>query len=194
MGTSYTNNIWRDVTGNGHDAVTLNNIGLNFNLTLSGYRIIAGTTSSAIQFEPDLSPQHTVINLCRILQTTNYNGLFGFYYGYTGVAFEEGWMTNVGNANVNEDWLLSAQTPDLYRGNGVDYTANPGYPITGKLGINIGFISEESSDWACAEIIIINQILTKKHKQNMNMYRLTNISKGKIVFCVDIIFNAFNFI
>ena len=50
MGTSYSNNKWRDITGNGHDAITVNNIGLNFNLTLSGYRIITCTISSALQF------------------------------------------------------------------------------------------------------------------------------------------------
>ena len=87
------NNLWRDISSSGNDA-TISGEGIGiFNdntdetaeLYLNGEQVIYGTTDTTIVFEPLVSPEHTVFNLCkyredsenkhRIIQTNSYNGI-----------------------------------------------------------------------------------------------------------------------
>eukprot|EP01083_Nonionella_stella_P288358 981236_1 len=54
---------------------------------------------------------------------------------------------------------MSSQQYDLYRGNGIDLTSNPTATFTmiNQLRINAGTHTAEISDFACTEIIVINQ-------------------------------------
>eukprot|EP01083_Nonionella_stella_P218978 784795_1 len=169
QGTSYSDHEeneaveWEDIATDKYDANVTDGDGLSSDAydTLSGYRVLSGDTTSRIRFEPMLSENHTVISLCKyngankntIFQTDN-GDIFGFYEGRAGVAFENGWITDEFN-HITDDWLLSAQTPYLYRGNGFSYTRDNGQGSTGYLGINYGNVSDEDSDWSCAEVIII---------------------------------------
>ena len=90
------NNLWRDISLLGHDAIISGDgIGI-FNdntdetdeLYLNGKPVVYGTIDTSIIFEPLVAPHHTVFNLCkyredsenknRIIQTNSYNGIFGF--------------------------------------------------------------------------------------------------------------------
>jgi len=61
------------------------------------------------------------------------------------------------------DWVLSSQTSQLYRGNGIDFTIAPGKGVAiGNLGINAGYGNKkQEGDWACAEILIIDAELSE---------------------------------
>eukprot|EP01084_Bolivina_argentea_P296466 510612_1 len=135
--------------------------------SLNGYSVLSGDTTANITFPFNLTRNHTVINLCkyngeaqgRILQTTIHNGIFGFHGGNAGIAYEDGWITDAAN-NIDTEWLLSSQTPSMYRGNGENYTIGSGsFSGNSKLAINDGAIGNEKSDWACAEILVFNRIL-----------------------------------
>jgi len=81
------------------------------------------------------------------------------------VAYENGWMTSLVDT-FGAEWLLSSQTNQLYRGNGNDLTIASGKAdAIGKLGIGIGTsglgVLNINTDWACAEILIINAELSE---------------------------------
>eukprot|EP01083_Nonionella_stella_P234815 826301_1 len=123
----------------------------------------------------DVTPTHSVINLCkyngatkgRILQSTSGNIVFGFWNGNSGVAHYHGtgWVSQY-PGRFGNNWVLSIQSYNQYWGNGLDYTTRPGatsQPVPGQLGINSGQFVGEVSDFACAEIMVINNIRANKN-------------------------------
>eukprot|EP01083_Nonionella_stella_P047393 126821_1 len=161
--------MWLDHSGHNYHVNPLSMLGVDLGYSFNGYSIVTGNTNSKLIFPFNLAHRHTVINLCkyngetqgRILQTTVHNSLFGFHGGHTGLAYEHGWITNQEN-DIGAEWLLSSQTPFMYRANGVDYTNGSGYfppSHNFSLAINDGLAFNEKSDWACAEILVFNRIL-----------------------------------
>eukprot|EP01083_Nonionella_stella_P158431 515724_1 len=171
------NNVWTDKSVNNNDG----NIGVSTGIGVSdgttethelftyfNKTAVYGETTTQITFNVDLHPiNHTVFNYCkyrevgqkyRIIQTGPENGCFGFWRG-SGQAFENNWITDGNTDWFGNEWVISAQQHDLYRGNRIDLTVNPTgtFQVTQTLDINKGFKPEKSSDWACTEIIIINQ-------------------------------------
>eukprot|EP01084_Bolivina_argentea_P302592 522328_1 len=122
-----------------------------------------------------MAADHTVFNLCkyrdnaiqrsRILDARQYNGLFGFYHAKSGVAHEGSWITDWVDRFGN-DWVLSSQCKDLYRGNGQDFT-NPAMVGANALASNLDINHHygHDSDWACAEIIVVNERLSDNEIQ-----------------------------
>ena len=103
---------------------------------LNGYPILACFDYNYITLAPNvrLKASHTVFNLCRywdnkdwprqaIIQSrgNDSDSLFGFANGMSGVAYGNRWVTSQIN-RFGTNWVLSSQTNNLYRGNGVDYT------------------------------------------------------------------------
>eukprot|EP01083_Nonionella_stella_P109132 317880_1 len=127
-----------------------------------------------------MAPDHTIFNLCkyrdnastkyRILGAKQYNGLFGWSWGCAGVAFEgDAYISDTYNTCLDDptltefpidEWLLSTTCTDLYRGNGEDLT-KPGVKGT-VVPSNVGIPDQagQFSDWACSEIIIVNERLS----------------------------------
>eukprot|EP01084_Bolivina_argentea_P302591 522327_1 len=123
-----------------------------------------------------MAADHTVFNLCkyrensshreRILDAGQYNGLFGFDGARSGVAHVgNGWITDEVD-HFGNDWVLSSQCKDLYRGNGQDFT-NPAMVGANALASNLDINHHygHDSDWACAEIIVVNERLSDNEIQ-----------------------------
>ena len=144
----------------------------------SGFPIITGDISSVIEFPVGgIGSAYTIIyrakyngpNKQRILTsdgyTNNCDWVSGLYNQYTLGAYHGGgsWITdNVSPDVIGNQWLVSTDQLQLYRGNGVDYTH---YPITsdstcvfGSLGINL--LQGERSDWAVSDVIIYSRELS----------------------------------
>eukprot|EP01083_Nonionella_stella_P083077 229539_1 len=173
------NDIWTDKSGhNNHGSIGVSTgIGV-FNGTTETHELftyfnktaVYGATTTQITFNVDLHPiNHTVFNYCkyrevgqkyRIIQTGPENGCFGFWRG-SGQAFENNWITDGNTDWFGNEWVISAQQHDLYRGNRIDKTDNPTatFAQTNQLMIGLGAYPAEISDWACTEIIVINQKL-----------------------------------
>eukprot|EP01083_Nonionella_stella_P158429 515722_1 len=171
------NNVWTDKSVNNNDG----NIGVSTGIGVSdgttethelftyfNKTAVYGETTTQITFNVDLHPiNHTVFNYCkyrevgqkyRIIQTGPENGCFGFWRG-SGQAFENNWITDGNTDWFGNEWVISAQQHDLYRGNRIDKTDNPTatFAQTNQLMIGLGSHPVETSAWACTEIIIINQ-------------------------------------
>eukprot|EP01084_Bolivina_argentea_P302590 522326_1 len=122
-----------------------------------------------------MAADHTVFNLCkyrensshkqRILDALQYNALFGFHTDWAGVGHEGNWITDHVD-RFGDDWVLSSQRKDLYRGNGQDFT-NPAMVGANALASNLDINHHygHDSDWACAEIIVVNERLSDNEIQ-----------------------------
>ena len=106
-------NVWTDKTGIGYNnngIITGNGINIDQGTNplnevyLNKQKVVTGTSSTKIIFNPWLLPEHTIFNLCkyresgtkkRILQSTAANGLIGFWNGRSGVAEVNGkWIAH----------------------------------------------------------------------------------------------------
>ena len=109
-------------------------------------------------------------NKARIVETFGSNSKFGHWSGKSGLAMEDSqWITQYTVDQFGTNWLLTSQQYNLYRGNAIDLTVNPNLSPSpnplGTLTINDGDFSQccsEVSDFACAEVIIVNQILNEE--------------------------------
>eukprot|EP01084_Bolivina_argentea_P234431 394683_1 len=107
------------------------------------------------------------------LMQKKYNALYGFAQAFSGVAYEgPGWITPWKN-QFSDDWVLSSTCTDLYRGNGEDFTKpgvdlSLGMQLASNLNINNHFAPP--SDWACAEIIVVNERLNENEIQCVEDY------------------------
>eukprot|EP01083_Nonionella_stella_P180224 642102_1 len=172
------NDVWTDKSGYNHHGSIGVSTGIGvFNGTNETHELftymnktaIYGATTTQITFNVSLHPiNHTVFNYCkyrdvgvkrRILQTSTQNGVFGFWNGRSGQAVEGNWITDGSTDWFGSEWVISAQQTDLYRGNRIDKTSNPNNPftVTQQLMIGLGAYGGETSDWACTEIIVIDQ-------------------------------------
>eukprot|EP01083_Nonionella_stella_P227374 806788_1 len=174
-------NVWNDKSGNNYKGYVVNSNGigvfdgLNSShelYTATGVKAVYGSTATQIVFHPRLDPStHTVFSVCkyrevgaklRILQTETEDAYFGFSGGQSGVAHAVGTSITDDTDRYGNDWVVSTQQQDLYRGNSIDYTADGSKATmtqTNRLWINGGY-TNEPSDWACSEIIIINRKLS----------------------------------
>ena len=178
-------NLWRDKSGNNNNGIIFNNTGIGLfnglNITHELYAgfnktIVYGNTTTQITFNVKLNPiNHTVFHLCkyrdftgaskqRIIQTNIDNGIFGFYGNKSGVGYENYWITDDTINYFGDSWVFSTQQNDLYRGNFVNLTLdtfiNPTtFHDENQLLINKGAFPLETSDFACGEIIVINNKL-----------------------------------
>lgn len=157
-----TNNKWMDISGANNHGTIINSIGfelfngsdVNNEFYINGEKVVTGTTSTKITFSPLVFPDHTILSLCRyanqgtkriILQADNYRAAYGFYGSYSGVAYEEAWITHSSRHTFDNDWLISVNSMNLYRGQGVDLTVSPrNYNYYTTLSINTGHSSWQS--------------------------------------------------
>eukprot|EP01083_Nonionella_stella_P283097 963466_1 len=167
-------------------------------LYLNGQTIVSGTSATRIDFgnTPFMVPDHTVFNLCkyrdnaakrgRILDAKLFNGLYGFWWGKSGMAHETGWITQDTQSEFGDNWVLSSQRLDLYRGNGIvlSLPGKIGSALASNLDINNGqAIPDEESDWACGEIIVVNEKLSDNEIQCVEDYFSCKYDLGLTAHC-----------
>eukprot|EP01083_Nonionella_stella_P158434 515732_1 len=190
------NSLWIDKSSSQNDATINNNVGLGvFNGNQTTHELftdfnttaVYGATTTQITFNVALHPtNHTVFNYCkyrdvgtkrRILQGSLENSLFGFWNGRSGVGYiHPVWISDSSN-HFGTEWVLSAQQRDLYRGNRIDFTVGTGtFAQTNQLMINLGAYPADTSDWACTEIIVLNQKIPLHEIQCIENYLVEKYS------------------
>jgi hypothetical protein len=120
-------------------------------------------------------------NRGRIWSGTTGNWLSGFWMG--GVAFyHEGWYDN--NINVSKsgnDWLLTLDYKDFVRVNKGQYQKNgPSYGPASIIVNNDPIYTREASDFAIAEFIIFNRVLSEKEYLQVEDYLSKKYLETKI--------------
>ena len=177
-----TTNVWRDsysstrdipsasITTTGLSKETVSNNGHQFN-------VIHGTPSTQIQFLCNSGlTSYTLFNVARytglgakgrILSTdrscdATANFLSGFWGQNSGMAFHNDWLTN-NNADIHgTDWVVSSDSYQIYRSNGVSRVVSAiGSSDLPSLSINrFENAINEKSDFMIADVIIFNKQLS----------------------------------
>ena len=176
-GASWTGTQWTDKSGKGNHAANVS--GTFVTSTLNGRPVLTGTTTSKINF-----PAASFPNVYTMFHVAKYNGatrraiftditgvwFSGFLSGMSGIAYQCGaWITSSALDRHGNAWVVSADQPALYKSLGVDRTiAPPGTSSRGDLVINA--ISGQSSDWAVAEILVYNRLLSNVEIATAELY------------------------
>ena len=192
------NNLWRDKSGNNNNGTIEVSTGIelfdgtdtsNFELYLKNQPIVTGTYQSKISFNVQLNPSnHTVFNLAKYRDGAAYKyrilisygqATFGFSSGCSGVGADPYFITPDGwTDRFGENWLLSSQQNDLYRGNFIDLTSSDGVNHgdlneIDRLTINgRSDASNVNSDFAMAELIVFTDKLNLAEIQCIEDYFL----------------------
>lgn len=178
---------WNDETGEGYDATSKGSVTSTSSSMLNSKVILFGGTSDGISFPFGvLPPTYTIFHLCRyigsnkgrIIDGVNDNFLSGFLGNNAGLSYHGVWITPdplPSSYNLYNTWVLSTDQKSLYRANRVDRTL-PGITaqqVGPHIAINNGmFYSSESSDWACAVLMVYNRTLTLSEILLMEKYLL----------------------
>ena len=190
--SSFSNNIWYDLTSNNNHAVYTNgNIQVNGNY-------LSGNVYSNILFPCEvLPPVYTLLHISRYNGKNNGSILYGydskiteytpnpwysgFYKNKSGVASHGLDITQTKLSIFTNKWVFSTDTNTNYRANGYDYTTNtavndnPYANINSyaQLSINNNLNPNDNSDWAVACIIVFNKNLSISEINSMEFW-LTN--------------------
>ena len=201
-GTSWTGTQLNDLSGNGNNVLSSSISGTINVGDDNGIPYLYGDTNSRITFRalayvfggfqfpfftPILIPNYTLFHITkyngtnkqRILTNSSYspNWLSGHWSGSGEVAFHEGWLGGVSSGPSTNNWVLSTDQWTIYRANG-NFQRNGGSgtfssPVT--VSINSASI-QESSDWALAEILFYDRILTESEIQQVESWLMDKYS------------------
>ena len=173
-----TTQVWLDKSGNGNNTSPADVRGVITYDTTNGF--LYGGPSDGLKF-PALgtTANYTFIHLARykdgarqrIFQGVTENWASGFYDGKSGVAFHNGYITAPTDL-YGYNWVISSDQRNLYRAHSVNFTSgtagSPGYPT--RIGLNFGAATSEYSDWAVAEVLIYNRVLTATEMLSVENY------------------------
>lgn len=167
---------WRDISGNGNHA-TVSSSGITRGTSVATqknvgiyFRTLRGTPSGTVLWPQGILPEtYTLFHVARYNGTeqrifTGYSNdwLSGFWNGLSGQAFHSEWLTDNSTDYYGDNWVLSTDLNDLYRGfSGI--ITNQGSAISGssaRLAINISSaVVGQQSDWEIAEVIVYPRAL-----------------------------------
>jgi hypothetical protein len=108
----------------------------------------------------------------RIFDGVTTNWLSGFHSSKSGVAYHNSWLMTPQTDIHGDTWVLSTDQKNMYRSNGTDRTSS-GYSTgtSDQLSINYGSsVGSETSDWACAEVIVYDRELTPAEYEAVEAY------------------------
>lgn len=111
--------------------------------------------------------------------TSGTNWLSGFHGNRSGVAYHNKWMTPVTDLHGN-DWVISTDSNNIYRSYGIDRHNTTG-GVSSSFSINFGAFtghsiynnSNETSDWAVAELIVYNRVLSSAEYTQVEDYLMS---------------------
>jgi len=178
---------WYDLSGNKrHTSSVQNAAGINKGTTYSNqngvnksFPTLWANANAGIRFPDslDLNGSYTLFHVARrygnttggnaelrgrIFDGLGDNWLSGFWGGYSGLAFHNGWLTQLNTDTHINNWILSSDRLNNYRSNGVDRTTNaptPGTVATSTLlTLHAGNYTQvgaptETSTWVCSEVV-----------------------------------------
>ena len=110
----------------------------------------------------------------RIFDGITVNWLSGFHGGRSGVAYHNKWMTPVTDLHGN-DWVISTDSNNIYRSYGINRHNTTG-GVSSGFSINYGAYTgastntNETSDWAVAEVIVYNSVLSASNYEQVEDY------------------------
>eukprot|EP00798_Chlamydomonas_sp_ICE-L_P029856 gene29856-17951_t len=175
---------WNDISGNGRHATETRagtiTVGDSTDPLGRSITCISGGTGSGIRFPADVLPEtYTLFHLARystggirkrMFDGLGNNWLSGFHIGGSGLAYHGTWFTPQENLHGDE-WVVSCDTKQLYRSNKVQRNNLIVNGNSTRLTINYGdFVAVESSDWACAEVIVFDRELTNAEMLGVEEY------------------------
>lgn len=168
--SSFSGTTWNDLSGYGNHASvsrgTVTVTSATGNGASATFDTLQGGVNDGILFPAAILPAtYTLFHVARTTGTnsrlitgTGNNWLSGFWGGYSGVAFHEGWLTQNTSSVHGTNWVLSTDQNSLYRSNLVTRGSSGGNATT-RLTVNAGTYAEYST-WNCAEIIVYNTTLS----------------------------------
>ena len=151
---------------------------------LNNHQYLTGTTSTSIDFPYDVLPiNYTLFHVAKyndgtediIFQAYDYAFLSGFYGGKAGVALHEQWITPPSIDSHGTNWVISTDQRSVYRSNGIarmtDSQSTTYQDNRYRLAINNGYYgTDDSSDFAVAEVIVFDYELTSDQYQCIEQY------------------------
>jgi hypothetical protein len=171
---STTNNRWEDISGNSrHTILTKGSITVGNSTDTNGRTIqcLIGSTTAGVRFPTTVLPtQFTLFHLTRYTGGTrgrifdgigvNYTWFDGFHINKSGVSYRNAQLTPQLDVFVN-NWVLSSSQNNIYRANGIQQNNAIPTGLSAQITINYGDAANvEPSDWACAEVIVYNRLLS----------------------------------
>jgi len=162
------------------DRTSIENTVLNSSSALPS---LYGPTSASITWPTGIVPStYSMFHLAkyqkpsqgnnrRILQGLTTNWLSGFWSGYSGVAFHNGWLTQSVASAHGTNWVLSTDQNSLYRSLGrTRGTTGAGTPSFDTLAINAGNSPVETTDFTFQAMMVYNRTLTATEYQMVEDY------------------------
>ena len=152
-------------------------------------KYLYGTQSDGIQFPTSVlntNQNYTLFHVARyygalkppsrarIFDGITVNWLSGFHGGRSGVAYHNKWMTPVTDLHGN-DWVISTDSNNIYRSYGINRHNTTG-GVSSGFSINYGAYTgastntNETSDWAVAEVIVYNSVLSASNYEQVEDY------------------------
>lgn len=170
--------IWLDKSGNGNNTSPADVRGTVTYDSTNGF--LYGGVGDGVKL-PSLgtTANYTFIHLAkynngvkqRIFQGVTTDWASGFYTGKAGVAYHNGYVTAPTDL-YGYNWIISSDQRNLYRAHSIDFTAGtagtPGYPT--RIGLNFGAATSEYSDWAVAEVLVYNRVLSATEMLSVENY------------------------
>ena len=136
---------------------------------LGGRAYLSGASTSVLIWPLSILPptytlfhiaKYNVINGTRgrifVGNSAGSNWLSGFWWGSSGVAYHEGWLTSQNTDCCGYNWVLSTDQNGIYRANRVQRSTSGGGSASANMVVNVN----EQSDWAIAAVIVYNRTLT----------------------------------
>jgi hypothetical protein len=110
----------------------------------------------------------------RIFDGITVNWLSGFHAGKSGVAYHDKWMTQSSADLHGNDWIISTDSNNIYRSYGINRHNTTG-GVSSGFSINYGAYTganytSETSDWAVAEVIVYNSVLSASNYEQVEDY------------------------
>ena len=177
-GSTFSSNVWSDNTGSYDTNASRGTVSIS-STQLNGYDILEGSTSDGLRFPSGVLPStFTFFHVTRyndgtrkrIFDGVGSNWLDGFHGDKAGVAYHDGWITSSSTDYHGFNWVLSTSQNSLYRSNGVTRGTSGG-SSSKQLSINYGaFVSSETSDWQCAEVIVFDRHLNSTEYGQVEQY------------------------
>jgi hypothetical protein len=165
---SWNGSSWQDIYGTYHATTIRGTISKQSNSGNGSSKIfntLAGSTTSGLQFPAGILPAtYTLFHVTRttgtrsrIVTGSNNNWLSTHWFGRSGVAYHEGWVTGTENYLHGDNWVYSTDQNYLLRTNGVS-RGTAGGGVSTNLTINYGTYAEYS-DWATTFLAVYNRTL-----------------------------------